>query len=137
LVLPAIGTLAVAAATAAMYWANWRIEAESVPGLRIALAVAFVLGAVAVGVLWYDLSQQPFDHTLNAYSSLYYTLVGFMIVILLGGLGQNLFTQVWSWFGRYSAREHIAVDIGAHYWYATVIFWLVLIGTVYGAPYLV
>ena len=57
------------------------------------------------------------------------------MAILLFGLGQNLFTQVWSWFGRYSAREHVAVEVGALYWYGAVVFWLLLVGTVYGAPY--
>ncbi len=85
----------------------------------------------------YDLRNVPFDHTLNAYGSLYYTLSIFAAAILLGGLAQNLFTQVWAWVGRYSAREHVAVDIGALYWYAAVVFWLVLAGTVYMGPYVV
>jgi cytochrome c oxidase subunit I+III len=135
LLLPAIGTLAVAGAAAAMYWANRCITREDQTGLRIGLAVAFVLGAVAAGVLVYDLRQVPFDHTINAYGSLYWTLAIFLIVILLGGLGQNLFTQIWAWVGRYSAREHIAVDIGGLYWYAAVLFWLIVAGTLYLAPY--
>lgn len=68
--------------------------------------------------------------------TLRWTLGVFLIGIVVGGLGQNLFTQVWSWFGRYSAREHIAVDIGVLYWYAVVVYWLVLAGTLYGEPYL-
>jgi hypothetical protein len=51
-------------------------------------------------------------------------------------MAQNLFTQVWAWRGRYNPREHIAVDIGALYWYAAVVFWLIVAGTVYLAPYL-
>ena len=98
---------------------------------------AFLAGAVAVGAIVYDLLQLPFDHTSNAYGSLYYTLTIFAAVILLGGLAQNLFTQIWAWAGRYSAREHIAVDIGALYWYAAIAFWAALGGTVYLSPYVV
>ncbi|MCE7984340.1 MAG: cytochrome c oxidase subunit I [Caldilinea sp. CFX5] len=137
LVLPGLATVGVIGAAAAMYWANRRIEQEDVMGLRISLAVAFVLGAAAVGLVVYDLLHLPFDHTLNAYGSLYYTLAIFAAAILLGGLAQNLFTQVWAWVGRYSAREHVAVDIGALYWYAAVVFWLVLAGTVYVGPYVI
>jgi cytochrome c oxidase subunit I+III len=135
LLLPGLATVGVIGAAGAMYWANRRIEQEDVMGLRISLAVAFVLGAAAVGLVVYDLLNLPFDHTLNAYGSLYYTLAVFAAAILLGGLAQNLFTQVWAWVGRYSAREHVAVDIGALYWYAAVVFWLVLAGTVYVGPY--
>ena len=137
LTLPAIGTAAVLMAAGAMYWANRRIERDHLAGMRLGLALAFVFGAVAAGVLVYDLLQVPFSHALNAYGSLYWTLLIFLIALLLGGLGQNLFTQIWSWFGRYSAREHVAVDIGGLYWYAMIAFWLLLAGTVYVSPYLI
>jgi cytochrome c oxidase subunit I+III len=137
LLLPGLATVGVIGAAAAMYWANHRIEQEDVRGLRLSLAVAFVLGVIAVGLVIYDLRTVPFDHTLNAYGSLYFTLAIFAAAILLGGLAQNLFTQVWAWVGRYSAREHVAVDIGALYWYAAVVFWLILAGTVYVGPYVV
>jgi cytochrome c oxidase subunit I+III len=136
LLLPAIGTVAILLAAGAMFWANRRITHDNLAGMRIGLALAFVFGAVAAGVLIYDLSQLPFSHSINAYGSLYWTLTIFLIALLLGGLGQNLFTQIWSWFGRYSAREHVAVDIGGLYWYALVVFWLLLAGTVYLSPYI-
>ena len=137
LLLPSLATVGVLGAAAAMYWANHRIEEEDGMGLRLSLAVAFILGAAAVGLVVYDLRSLPFDHTTNAYGSLYYTLAIFAVAILIGGLAQNLFTQVWAWLGRYSAREHVAVDIGALYWYAAVVFWLILVGTVYVGPYVV
>ena len=52
-------------------------------------------------------------------------------------VARPMWTQVWAWVGRYSAREHVAVDIGALYWYAAVAFWLVLAGTVYVGPYVI
>ncbi|HRW05476.1 MAG TPA: cbb3-type cytochrome c oxidase subunit I [Caldilineaceae bacterium] len=137
LLWPLITTLGVLGAAGGMAWANRRIGAEDQTGLRLGLLAAFLAGAVAVGAIVYDLLQLPFDHTSNAYGSLYYTLTIFAAVILLGGLAQNLFTQIWAWAGRYSAREHIAVDIGALYWYAAIAFWIALGGTVYLSPYVV
>ncbi len=135
LLLPGIGTVAIFIAGAAMSWANRSITRDDVAGMRVALAITFIAGAAAVGVLVYDLLQVPFNQTINAYGTLYWSLSILLIVILLFGLGQNLFTQIWSWFGRYSAREHVAVDIGALYWYAALVFWLILAGTVYLSPY--
>jgi heme/copper-type cytochrome/quinol oxidase subunit 3 len=137
LILPAIGTVAMVGVALAMRWAKRRIAEGNLPGLRIALAVTLVLGAIAAGAVFYDLRQAPFDHTISPYGSVYWTLAIFLIAILLGGLGQNLFTQVWSWFGRYSAREHIAVDIGALYWYAAVVYWFIVAGTLYVSPYVI
>jgi cytochrome c oxidase subunit I+III len=136
LILPTLGTVAVLVAAAAMWWANRSIQHDGLTGMRIGLALAFLFGAIAAGLLAYDLSRLPFDHTLNAYASLYWALTIFLIALLVGGLLQNLFTQIWSWFGIYSAREHVAVDIGALYWYAMIAFWLLLAGTVYLSPHL-
>lgn len=137
LLLPGVATVGVLGAAAAMYWANRQIGQGRVARMRLALAVAFLLGALAVGCVVVDLRQLPFDHTINAYGSLYYTLTIFAAAILGGGLAQNLFTQLWAWRGRYSAREHVAIDIGALYWYAAVAFWLALAGTVYVGPYVI
>ncbi len=137
LLLPSIATLCAIGAAAAMFWANRRIGRDDQAGLRGGLLVAFLLGAAAIGCIVLDLRQVPFDHTINAYGSLYHTLSIFAAVIFAGGLAQNLFTQIWAWAGRYSPREHIAVDIGALYWYAALALWAVLGGTLYLSPYFV
>ncbi len=135
LLLPAIATVAIVGAALMMTWSNRRISGDDNSGLRLGLLAAFLLGAVAVACVVIDLRQTPFDHTMNAYASLYYALSIFAAVIVVGGLLQNLYTQIWAWDGRYSAREHIAIDIGALYWKATVALWAVLAGTVYVSPY--
>jgi hypothetical protein len=50
-------------------------------------------------------------------------------------MAQNLFTQAWAWYGLYTAKEHIAVDLGGMYWYAMIVLWLLLAATVYLSPY--
>ncbi|MEZ4584460.1 MAG: cytochrome c oxidase subunit 3 [Caldilineaceae bacterium] len=138
LLLPGIATAVTRPGTAAMYWANRRIGRHNdTVSLRAGLLTAFLLGAVAVLCVYLDLRRVPFDHTMNAYGSLYYTLSIFGALIIVGGMAQNLFTQVWAWAGRYTAREHVAVDIGALYWYAALALWLILAGTVYLSPHMV
>ncbi len=137
LTLAGLATAAMIGGTIAMYFANRTITADSQWGLRISLALAFILGGAAVALLVLDLRQVPFTHATNAYGSLYFILLIFLAAIVIGGMAQNLFTQVWAWNGRYSSGEHIAVDIGALYWYAALLYWFVLAGTVYLTPYLV
>jgi cytochrome c oxidase subunit I+III len=133
--LPGISTLLVIAAAVAMRWAHGRIKQDSNGGLRMGLAVAFVAGALALGLLVYDFSQLPYDHTLNAYTSIFFLIGGFMMLLLAVGLGQNLYVQVVAWLGRYSARQHVAVDLNAMYWVAAALMWLVAAATIYIAPY--
>jgi len=54
LLLPGLATIGVVGAAAAMYWANRRIERQDVMGLRLRLAVAFLFGAAAVWMIFYN-----------------------------------------------------------------------------------
>ena len=136
LLLPGIGTAGVVVAALAMSWTNRRISQDERSGWRWGLLLAFLSGAVAVVCIVLDLRQLPFDHTQNAYASLYWALAIFAAAIVTGGLLQNLYTQAFAWTGRYTSREHIAIDIGAMYWKATVALWTALVATVYVSPYL-
>ncbi|MEZ4869103.1 MAG: cytochrome c oxidase subunit I [Caldilineaceae bacterium] len=133
---PIISSLCIVASGGAMRWALVAIRQAQVGQLQVALAVVFVLGAVAVGLLTYDFLQVNFSHETHAYGSIFYALNGFLLLIMVAALIQNVMTQLWSAMGRYSAREHVAIEVTGRYWYAAVVFWLVIVATAYGAPYL-
>jgi cytochrome c oxidase subunit I+III len=135
LLLPAISTLLVLAAAGAMRWAQGAIRRDDPGALRTRLGIAFLAGALALGLLVYDFGQLPFSLTLNAYASIYYLLGGFLMLLLGFGLAQNLFTMVGAWRGRYSAREHVGVEIGAMYWLAVALLWLAGAGVLFLTPH--
>ncbi len=132
---PLIGTAALVVSVVAVHWALRSIRANNLLRMRLGLTVAFLLGVAGAGTVVYDFSQLPFDHSSHAYGSLFYTLGGFLFLILLGGLGQLLFTLSWAWIGRYTVREHVAVQIGAIFWTAVLVFWVIILLTLYGGPY--
>jgi cytochrome c oxidase subunit 3/cytochrome c oxidase subunit I+III len=135
LMLPGIATLLMLAAAGAMRWTLGRIRGGSVSGLKLGSALTFVAGAAALGVLLYDFSRLPFDHTLNAYTSIFFLIGGFLMVLLVIGLGQNLYVQAVTWLGRYNQREHVAVELNTTYWTAASAMWVVAAATIYLAPY--
>lgn len=135
LLLPGLSTLLTLAAAAATYWARAAVRRDNGRGLRLGLAAAFAAGVLALGSMVYDFGQLPFSYTLNAYASIYFLLGGFLMLLLGLGLAQNLFAQVWAWRGRYSSREHVAIDIGALYWQAVVVLWLLGAGVLYLTPH--
>lgn len=134
---PAISSVLFLVSGGVLWWARKGIQQERQGQLRVGLLGGFLIGLAAVGTLFYDFWQTPFTHDAHAYGSLFYVLHGFLLLIVGGGLLQNLLTQVWSWQGNYSAREYVAIDVGARYWWATIVFWLIIVSTLYGAPYLV
>lgn len=132
---PLLGLAAMGGAVALSRWAQAGIAQGRQGVLRAGLGLAFLCGAAAVGLLYYDFTLLPFNQSLHAYGSLHFGLAGFLLLVTVVGLGQNLATQVWAWRNRYSAREHVAVQVGTLYWYAIGIFWLIVIAFVWGAPY--
>ena len=136
LLWPTISTLILVVSGGVLWWARRGIQQDSQQQLRLGLAGGFVLGLAALGVLAYDFWQLEFSHETHAYGSLFYTIIGFLFLLVGSALFQNALTQVWSWQGNYSAREYVAIDVGMRYWWAIIVFWLISVGTVYGSPYL-
>lgn len=137
LIWPAVSMGLLLLSGGAMRWALRGIEAGRQRQLRGGLAVVFGLGALALGLLINDFRQVPFSIGTNAYGSLYYTINGFIFALLIAGLLQNLYTQVWAWRGRYSASEHVAINVTGTWWGAVIVFWLIALGVVYVGPYVI
>lgn len=137
LLWPALSTLSLFISGGAMWWALRRIRKDDVRGLRAGLALVFVFGALGTALLIYDFRQVDFTHETHAYGSLFYILNGYIFLMMTAGLVQNLMTQLWAWLGRYSAREHVAIEVTGRYWLASILFWVVVVVTIYGLPYLI
>ncbi|MEZ4732769.1 MAG: cytochrome c oxidase subunit I [Caldilineaceae bacterium] len=135
LLWPAVSTGLFLISGGVLWWAHSGIRQDNQTQLKVGLAGGFLLGVAALGVLGYDFWQVPFTHETHAYGSLVYTLLGFLLLVVLGGLLQNALTQIWTWQGNYSEREYVAIDVGVRYWWSTIVFWLIIVGTVYGSPY--
>lgn len=136
LTLPVAATLLAVAAALIMFWTQRRIAADRVGAARIGLLVTLLAGAAAATLLYLSMTRLPFDHMQHAYGSIFYALAGLLLVLTVGGLGQTLFTLVWAFRGRYSGREHVAIEVGQDMWAALAAFWVVTTAILYGAPYL-
>lgn len=115
-----------------------RAIAHDSPGrLRLGLAAAFVLGIGFLVALGMEATQWPFRWDTNAYGSLVYVLVGFVVLIVLTGLMMSAVVQFWAWRGHFNARHSAPVHNVALFWYFVIAGWLVTFATLYLTPYLI
>jgi cytochrome c oxidase subunit I+III len=133
--LPIAATLVLLLSAGVMAWALRSIQMGNQGRLRAGLAGAFVLGALALGLLIFDYTQLGFDAQINAYGSLFFMLGAFVFLVVLAGLGMNAIVQFWAWRGHYTMGRHVAVSNTTLYWYAMIIFWIITLATLYVSPH--
>jgi cytochrome c oxidase subunit I+III len=111
------------------------VQSDKQLRMRLLLLAGFILETAALTLFFFDLTQLPFDWRTNGYGSIFFGLSGFVIFILLIGLGAGIFTQYWAWRGSYSAKKTLAVNNLTTYWLVLLPYWLFAIGLLYLSPY--
>ncbi|MAT96986.1 MAG: cytochrome c oxidase subunit I [Anaerolineaceae bacterium] len=133
-----LGTLLMLANIPILRWAVRKIRDNNDQGkLKLGLFLGFLLEAAVLALLLYDLSLLNFDWQTNAYGSVFFALTGFMLLLLICGVGINLFAQFWSWRGIYHSDRYVVIENNALYWTALAGVWLAIIGVAYVSPYLI
>ncbi len=112
------------------------IHDDRQPALRNSLLLSFVLAAIGTGLLTYVLFTKEYTVSDHAYASLFILIEGFLVVLMLGGLGMNLFVQYFARRGEYSSERYIAVENTALYFTVIAVFGVVTLAVLYGVPYL-
>jgi cytochrome c oxidase subunit III len=107
---------------------RWRL----VLGLLIGLA----LGVVFVGIQIREWMDKPFGLASHSYGSLYFTVTGFHMAHVLGGLVVLGALLLWSALGYFDRERMAPVTIGAIYWHFVDAVWLTVFFTFYIMPYL-
>lgn len=100
------------------------------------LAVGFLLGLAFLGLqIWEsDVVAEEFTPRTNAYGSFFFTITGAHSAHLVAGLLLVAWIQVRAWFGAYSPRRHLGVQMAAIYWHFVVAVQLAIFATLYLSP---
>jgi heme/copper-type cytochrome/quinol oxidase subunit 3 len=118
-------------------WANRAVQRDRVGQMKLALALAFLAGLVAVIVQGVDLFNQPFRHDTHAYGSIFWVLSIWMLIVVTAGLVFNLLAQVWAWRGLLHAGHTTGVSVTSMYMTSAAVMWLVAFGVLYVGPYFI
>lgn len=137
--LPIIMSVILLSTTLPVHIAETAIKKGKQGPLKVGLAVAFVLGALflglTLGVEWPE-KLRHFTPQTNAYGSLYFTITGFHAMHLIGGLAFSGWTQVRAWKGAFTSEKHATVQNFAMYWHFVDVVWVFVFLTIYLSPHL-
>lgn len=112
------------------------IERNRVGALKIALALAWLMGAAFLYRTVVDFQQLRFGWRDNAYASIYYTTIGLHALHVLAGLAISAVVQTKVWLGRIDGEHHISVDVFALYWHFVDVVWIFVFMSLIVSPHL-
>ena len=127
-------TILLLLSSAVLVWGERAIRSDQRRQLVLALAATLVMGVVFMGVQAMEWLGKPFRPWSNAYASLYFTVTGFHMAHVLAGVVALAAMLAWALLGKFSARRHAAIAIGALYWHFVDAVWLTVFFTFYITP---
>lgn len=119
------------------YLADQRIKRDDQRGFLTYSFVTIVLDVVFIGMILLHLLQLNYKWQANAYTSIYWTLIGTHLLLSGFLVLENLFIFVLGWFGYFNSERHWGVDVDGFSSYFTIVAWLVVYATVFLSPYLI
>jgi heme/copper-type cytochrome/quinol oxidase subunit 3 len=135
LTLSSINTIILIASSIVLQWAVIGIAQGNLGRLRLGLAIAFVLGAVFLGIQIYEYTQLKFLPQDHAYGSLFWGITGIHAAHVLLGLLMNAYVQVRAAYGHFSQERRQAVENVALYWHFVDVVWIVIFISLFLSPY--
>ena len=119
-----------------IFWAEAGIRKGMVGRLKTGVLISFLMGASFLAYTLYDFNDLHFGWRDNAYSSIYYTIVGLHALHVFVGLGFNVLVQIKAWLGRYDHGRHASAEVFFLYWHFVDAVWLAVFPIVFLSPHL-
>jgi heme/copper-type cytochrome/quinol oxidase subunit 3 len=119
-----------------IFWMEHALAHRRMNQVKVTLALAFVLGAAFLGNTLYDYLNMEFGLSENAYTSLFWVILGLHALHVLVGLLMSATVQAKVWTGRVTPEHHITPDVFALYWHFVDGVWIVVFATLFLSPHL-
>ncbi len=136
LTLSSINTVILLGSSVAMQWAFSGIRQDDVRRLRIGSAIAFLMGAVFLGIQIYEYTQLGFLPQAHAYGSLFWSITGLRAAHVFAGLLMNAYIQVRAAFRHFTTERYQAVENITLYWHFVDVVWIFIFVSLFLSPYL-
>jgi heme/copper-type cytochrome/quinol oxidase subunit 3 len=124
-------TVVLLASSLPLVWGEAAIRRGHVRGLRVALALSFLLGAAFLANQVVDYRDLTFGIRDNAYASLFYVTTGLHGMHVAVGLVLSLAVQAKVAAGRIDADDHLSVRVFSLYWHFVDVVWIAVFSSLY------
>ena len=129
-------TVILLASSIPIFWMEHALRHGWMDQVKASLLIAFLMGAAFLGNTAYDFTHMEFGWRVNAYSSLFHTIIGLHALHVLVGLLMSIVVQVKVWMGKVSRERHTTPEIFALYWHFVDGVWILVFTSLIVSPYI-
>jgi cytochrome c oxidase subunit I+III len=137
LMVPTISLLILLVSVVPTYLADKAIQRGDQKKMILWLIVAFVLGMVFLVLMSKYYIDLPQTWQINAYNSIFWTLIGFHLIFILADLLDTSVILIWAFQGYFNAERNSAEHVDGLGWYFGAAIFIPIYFTLYLMPYLV
>jgi cytochrome c oxidase subunit 3 len=137
LLVPTIATGILLISVIPTYLADHAIKRDDRGRFKFHAFLTIVLDVVFMGLMISHLLLLPYKWQVNAYMSIYWTLIGTHLLLSAFLVLENAYVLVLGWLGYYNSERHWGVEVDGFSSYFTVAAWVVVYATVFLSPYLI
>jgi heme/copper-type cytochrome/quinol oxidase subunit 3 len=114
-----------------LFWMEAALRRGHMGQVRVGLLLSFLMGAAFLANTGYDFTHMEFGWRVNAYSSLFHTIVGLHAIHVLVGLLMSLVVQAKVWTGRVTRERHVTPEVFALYWHFVDGVWIFVFASLF------
>lgn len=118
-------------------WMEVALRRGHMGQVKAMLLIAFVMGGAFLVNTIYDFRNMEFGWRVNAYSSLFHTIIGLHALHVLVGLLMSATVQVKVWMGKVTPERHTTPEVFALYWHFVDGVWVFVFASLILSPHLV
>jgi heme/copper-type cytochrome/quinol oxidase subunit 3 len=126
-----IFTVVLLASTFPVLWAESAIERGRVGHMRVALLIAWLMGAAFLAHQVWEYAHLDFGIRDNAYASIFLVTTGLHGLHVLAGLLISAVVQLKARLGQFTADRHLTVSVFALYWHFVDVVWVFVFSSLY------
>jgi len=126
LIIPTINTAILLVSAGTAWLSNRSIRQGNVPALQRLLMITLALGLLFVAAQIYEFTRSGMLPDDREFGGVYFALIGFHALHVLAGVIVLVINLLRARLGDFSARRHIAVEMGTWFWFYVTGVWLVL-----------
>jgi cytochrome c oxidase subunit 3 len=129
--LPLILTATLLLSSVSMHGAVWGVRNDNRTVFVSSLAITVVLGVIFLTGEVYDALSLGFGFSTNVHGSIFFTILSFHGLHVLGGVVFLTFCLFGAMNGRFNSGNYQVIESAAYYWHFVDVVWIFVLMTLY------